>query len=67
LRLQDDGPGVADAERQAILVALESNTDHDHRLGLRLADLVARAHGGRLNLPPTPDGEGFTVQLDLAA
>jgi signal transduction histidine kinase len=65
--VQDDGPGVTDVERRAILAALDSNTDHDHRLGLRLADLVARAHGGRLNLPPTPDGEGFTVQLDLAA
>lgn len=67
LRLQDDGPGVADAERLAILAALDSNTDHDHRLGLRLADLVARAHGGRLSLPPTPEGQGFTVQLEFNA
>lgn len=65
LCLQDDGPGVTEAERVAILAALDSNTDHDHRLGLRLADLVARAHGGRLHLPPTPDGEGFTVTLDF--
>ncbi len=67
LCLQDDGPGVSDDERQAILAALDSNTDHDHRLGLRLADLVARAHGGRLSLPPTPEGQGFTVQLDFDA
>jgi signal transduction histidine kinase len=66
LRLSDDGPGVSDAERRAILAALDSNTDHDHRLGLRLADLVARAHGGRLLLPPTAPGQGFTVQLELS-
>jgi signal transduction histidine kinase len=67
LCLQDDGPGVTEAERLAILAALDSNTDHDHRLGLRLADLVARAHGGRLNLPATPEGAGFTVHLDFAS
>lgn len=66
LLLQDDGLGVSDAERQAILLALQSNTDQEHRLGLRLADLVARAHGGRLLLPPTLPGQGFTVQLELS-
>ena len=39
----DAAKRLADAERLAILAALDSNTDHDHRLGLRLA--------GSLRLP----------------
>ncbi|MFN7665495.1 MAG: sensor histidine kinase [Inhella sp.] len=66
LLLQDDGLGVSDAERHAILAALDNHTDQEHRLGLRLADLVARAHGGRLLLPPALPGQGFTVQLELS-
>ena len=37
-----------------------------HHLGIEtseLADLVARAHGGRLNLPPVD--QGFAVELQL--
>jgi len=32
-------------------------------LGLMLADLVARAHGGRLHLPAV--AQGFAVELEL--
>ena len=72
LRLDDDGEGADAARRREWQQALDSQ-DYQGRtgLGLMLADLVARAHGGRLRLPditpattPTP---GFAVELQLAA
>ncbi len=67
LLISDDGPGVSEPERLAILATLSGHSDNsreqDHRLGLRLADLVARAHGGRLSMPAL--GPGFHVQLDF--
>ena len=67
LTLADDGPGADDARRAAMQQVLDRQ-DYDSRegglgLGLMLADLVARAHGGRLLLPA--GGRGFTVALDL--
>ena len=66
LRLQDDGPGATEQRRQAWQQALDTQ-DYQGRtgLGLMLADLVARAHGGRLRLPAS--SAGFTVELHLAA
>ncbi len=66
LRLQDDGEGADAARRQGWQQALDSQ-DYQGRtgLGLMLADLVARAHGGRLRLPET--ATGFAVELQLAA
>jgi len=64
LRLHDDGPGV-DSERLAQLQAAiaaqayEGNTG----LGLMLADLIARAHGGQLALLAVE--RGFAVELQL--
>ena len=65
LRVQDDGSGVSRVRRQALQGALTAQ-DYDTTtgLGLMLADLVARAHGGRLLLPDEPV-PGFTVVLDL--
>jgi signal transduction histidine kinase len=64
LRLHDDGPGVSVERRQALRQALETQ-DYEGRtgLGLMLADLVARAHGGRLCLPDVP--HGFAAELQL--
>jgi signal transduction histidine kinase len=66
VRLDDDGPGVAAERAQALRAALDAQTyDGVLGLGLTLADLVARAHGGRLQLP-TPHGtRGFAVELGL--
>ena len=63
VRLADDGPGVDDARREALLRALAERADAGGMgLGLRLADLVARAHGGAVRLPAPPAGErGFVV------
>lgn len=66
LRVDDDGPGI-DAERRRSLLRALAARDYDRApgLGLALADLVARAHGGQMSLP---EGErGFTVELSLPA
>jgi signal transduction histidine kinase len=64
LRVADDGPGVDDARRAALRQSLESERyDGATGLGLMLADRVARAHGGRVVLPPAD--AGFVVELRL--
>lgn len=67
IELADNGPGVP-AQRLAELAAALAAQDYAAAmgLGLMLADLVARAHGGQLQLPP-PDAAatGFTVSLRL--
>ena len=75
LRLHDDGSGVDAARREALLRALQAQREGrasedgsdggPSGLGLLLAELVARAHGGRLALPAVE--QGFAVELQLAA
>jgi C4-dicarboxylate-specific signal transduction histidine kinase len=66
VRLDDDGPGVAPERHAALCAALDAQAyDGVPGLGLTLADLVARAHGGRLRLPPPGVGRGFAVELSL--
>ena len=66
LRLLDDGPGVEPARRQSLQAAIDAEAYEGRTgLGLMLADLVARAHGGGLSLPDL--GPGFAVELRLAA
>jgi signal transduction histidine kinase len=64
IRLQDDGPGIAPAKARVIQDALDAQ-DYAHHmgLGLMLADLIGRAHHGRLKLLKT-DG-GVTIELSL--
>lgn len=62
LLLQDDGSGLPGGE--AALADLRTQlADGTGGLGLRLAQLVAQAHGGDLFLLPVP--QGFAVQLRL--
>lgn len=64
LAVQDDGEGVTPERRRDLAQALEQEQYEGRTgLGLMLADLVARAHGGQLQLPPAP--AGFTVWLVL--
>ena len=64
LRLQDNGPGVDEAQRLALQATVAGASLETHTgLGLVLASLVARAHGGHLNLPPAE--RGFVVELQL--
>jgi signal transduction histidine kinase len=66
VRLRDDGPGI-DAARRAALQAALDEAAYEGRtgLGLMLADVVARAHGGRLVLPEPVGGRGFAVEMHL--
>jgi signal transduction histidine kinase len=65
LHVHDDGSGIDDERRQALQAALTAQ-DYEGKtgLGLMLADMVARAHGGRLLLPPG-DPPGFAAVLAL--
>jgi signal transduction histidine kinase len=64
LRVHDDGPGVEDERRRELQAALEQQAYADKTgLGLMLADLIARAHGGRLVLPDV--ARGFAVDIEL--
>jgi len=66
VRLHDDGPGVTAEGRRALCAALDAQAYDDvPGLGLTLADLVARAHGGRLRLPAEIDERGFVVELSF--
>lgn len=66
LRVHDEGPGVDKVRRSALQHAIDTQ-DYSGRtgLGLMLADLVARAHGGSLVIPA--EASGFTVVMRLEA
>lgn len=65
LRLQDDGQGCSANKLAGLRTALERQDyapgSELKGLGLILADLVTRAHGGRVSLPAV--SAGFCVQL----
>lgn len=69
LRVHDDGAGITMDRWEEVAGALETpNSGAGLGLGLRLASMVAQAHGGRLVLPrPLPDQLGFLVELWLLA
>ena len=62
--VHDDGDGISDLQREQLQQALDAQ-DYESRtgLGLMLADLIARAHDGRLQLLPV--GKGFAVALTI--
>jgi signal transduction histidine kinase len=65
VRLHDDGPGVAEERRLALQAAIdEQRYESPLGLGLTLADRVARAHGGALQLHAV--AQGFDVALRLS-
>jgi len=65
IALQDDGPGVPPERLQAMQAALRAQDYEGHMgLGLMLADMVARAHGGRLQLVAAE--RGFAIELWLS-
>lgn len=64
LELVDNGEGVPDWQRVDLNDALERQQYEGRMgLGLMMADLVARAHGGDLRLPAAT--EGFAVAMRL--
>lgn len=64
ITVRDDGPGVSGTRRDQLREALAAQSyEGATGLGLMLADRVARAHGGQLQLPPAD--RGFELWLDL--
>ena len=67
LELTDNGEGVADWQRVDLNDALERQQYEGRMgLGLMMADLVARAHGGDLRLPAMEAGFGVALRLGPA-
>ncbi len=64
IRLQDDGTGMSAEQSNKLQNALERQDYQGHMgLGLMLADLIARAHHGRLRIVDT--APGVTVEISL--
>jgi signal transduction histidine kinase len=72
LTVDDDGPGIPDAERERVLqrfVRLDEARSRDFGgsgLGLSIVDEVVRAHGGSLSITQSPLG-GARIQVTLPA
>lgn len=69
IEVTDDGPGVTGDRLAALRAAIarfdaSGLVDDTLGLGLTLAAMVGRAHGGTLELGPLPDGAGFFVRLE---
>ncbi|MEF8725156.1 MAG: ATP-binding protein [Candidatus Accumulibacter delftensis] len=64
VRLDDNGPGVSPERRRELQSAIAAQAyEGSTGLGLVLADLVARAHGGVLLIPDVSGG--FAIELRL--
>ena len=67
LELHDDGRGLAGAQALQMQALLDARRyERPVGLGLMLADLVARAHGSRLQLLPVAAGFGVALGLGQA-
>lgn len=66
VRVADDGPGAPPERLRLLRESIRTQSyDAATGLGLMLADLVARSHGGSLGLPDA--ASGFVVDLALGA
>ena len=68
LEVEDDGPGVAMAERPRILerfYRLQGTQGEGNGLGLAIAEEIARGHHSHLQLTPGAGGRGLKVTLPL--
>jgi two-component system sensor histidine kinase TctE len=69
LEVEDDGPGVAAAERARILqrfYRVPGTAAEGNGLGLAIAQEIARAHHSQLELQPGTGGRGLKVTLSFA-
>ncbi len=61
LRVRDDGPGVPAEARHRIFEALFTTKAKGSGLGLALCRRILEAHGGTIELEPTPRGASFVL------
>jgi signal transduction histidine kinase len=67
IRVEDNGPGIAPANRSRIFDAFFTTRPEGTGMGLVIARSVIRAHGGRLGVEPrSPVGTTFTIHLPNA-
>ena len=69
LEVEDDGPGIAPAERPRVLerfYRMQGTQGEGNGLGLAIADEIARVHHSHLVLQPGTRGRGLTVSLSFA-
>jgi signal transduction histidine kinase len=70
LAVEDDGPGIPEAHREAVFerfYRVEGERASGSGLGLSIARELARLLGGDVRLEPTPDRTVFTLDLPAAA
>ena len=70
VEVEDDGPGVALAERSRVLerfYRVPGTQGEGSGLGLAIADEIARVHGTQLQLASGPQGRGLCVTLVFPA
>jgi len=66
LRVRDNGPGIAQADRERIFDALYSTKPHGTGVGLSISRAIVEAHGGRIEcVPAEPHGALFRVVLPV--
>jgi signal transduction histidine kinase len=64
LRIEDDGPGIAPADRERIFDVFYTTRPGGTGLGLAIARSVIEGHGGRLRVEPRiPMGSAFVIHL----
>ncbi|NNU15457.1 two-component sensor histidine kinase [Parvularcula sp. ZS-1/3] len=68
LTIEDDGPGIAETDRERALQPFErldqARSTPGTGLGLAIVQDIVRSHGGRLTLGDAPDG-GLRAQISL--
>jgi signal transduction histidine kinase len=64
IRVEDNGPGIAPADRKKIFDAFFTTRPEGLGMGLVIARSVIRAHGGRIEVEPrSPAGTAFIIHL----
>lgn len=63
LHVRDDGPGISSEMRENLFNPFTTDKAHGTGLGLALCQKIIRAHGGRIDHVPTPQGCTFSIRL----
>jgi len=67
ISVSDDGPGVAEQDREPIFAPFFTTKEHGNGLGLAIAREFTQAHGGSLSVEAKPAGPGATFLFRLPA